>query len=171
MKRIGLLTISVVVAVALAACSLLPGSSNSTPFDVCSAASVVGGEQAAISGAVTITTQLHNAKKISDANYAQAKLAYSGVVAANQLLLQGLITINDAGGNASAITPQQYAQLLAALLSASAKFYAVYSAFTNQAGAMANARFKMREGATAAGTCTLTDAQLTAELTMPAWDN
>jgi hypothetical protein len=159
--------IAMMMAVALAGCSLFQSGTSPTPatFDVCSAASAVGAEEAAAVSAVSVVVQLHASKQMTDANYAQAQTAYAALQSANGLILTALIEINDAGGSPSAVTPQQYAQLLAQAAIAAAQFYAIYSSSTNQAGPPA----ALPGVSASATTCSITDAQLTAQLTMPNW--
>lgn len=152
------------IVFSLAGCSLFQSSSTTTTpatFDICNAVQIAEAEQTAAEGATAIVDQMHAGKSISDANYKQATFAYAALREANDEARDALIQVNDHGS----LSMADYALIATKGAIAAAKFYAVYTSLTKQAAPSAG----RRRAAATAGACTITDAEITSKLTMPAW--
>lgn len=159
MKRI--LPFVLAIALCVAGCS---SSGGGTSFDVCSAESLVKTQQTAAIGYVTVMIALNKTGQVSASQIAKLKGIYTSWATAQQAAVSFLTTANDAGGNLSSVQYQQWIQLGVQMAVLAAEIYSMYNSANTppKSGELLAAR----AGAT---TCSITDAQIQSDLTVPTW--
>jgi len=162
MKKTLLAVILIGLVYAAGGCGITGGGSST--FDVCSAVSVVAMQQHAIVGAAKLVKQY----PMTAAQKAKVEQAYNTWADAQALATTALVAVNDSGGNPTTISLQTYTQALMQIGVLAADFIAIYESINSSPAPMMKGQ-SMKASAEAAAPCVIADADITAQLAVPAW--